>query len=1080
MRVRSLVAVWILALLAAGCGASEGAAGDEGAGVDGGGFDGSIGSIDSGTVGSSSGAEMVDTPVVLSIQPGQGPVSGGTIAILTVARWTDEGTIEIGGEKAEILADLGGGRFTIKTPAGDAGDVDIVATNKGGDKGTAVKAFEYHDPTEAGPKLSKLTPGKGPSAGGAILLAQGENFTAEAMWFLGWRPVTEFDVLSKLAARLTSPQLPPGKHAIATTNPDGQSAVLDTAYESIDPNNLGPQPKLTKVMPNAGSTAGGMIVRVEGDKLASGSTLVLGDTPVSSWQVIDDKQGQFTAPAHDAGLLDIVYSAPDGQVAMLHKAFLYFVDPPVLYGVEPASGPLAGGTDVKVHGAHLAPGASLLIGGKPCTGAKVADDGKSATCTVPAGKDPGAADLSVTNPDGQFGFLPGAYTYLGAPKAPELDKVDPDTGDLEGGYLAVVSGKHIKADTKVFFGATEASVSANSDGALAVTVPKAAKAGAVDVVLKTTGFADATLQDGFSYTEQGPPKLTEVVPAAGPTTGGIVVLVKGANLRPGSQVMFGDKAAKTAYVTGPSGIAVLLPKGAEGSVDVVLKTDGFPDVKLKAGFEYKKAGDNGPQNLMAIGKVSPASGPTTGGHWAILEGAQLPVDAKVFFGGKKAADVVFVAADIITARVPKADKAGPVDVTVQDPSTLLEATLKDAYTYYDPKDAKQAKPKLSSIKPAIGPSIGGTMALLTGEAFKPGALVFVAGRPGSDVTVVDAKYSSFRTPPGKPGAADVMIVNADGQHAELTGAFVYASGGKKSVALTSATPNQGTSAGGTEVKLKGKGFAPGLLLFIDGHPAAATLVGPTDLNVTTPPHAPGMAAFTVTSPDGWSATLDNAFNFIVEAPFIATISPSFGFPEGGTKVAITGQGFHPKAVVLFGTKEAKILTAGNTLLTVTTPAHAKGKVDVTVRNPDFLSDTKKLAYEFTHVVPGKEVAVTAVVPDTAAVGGGNTATVQGAGFGKGATVIIGSKLAKTTVVDGNALSIVIPAGAAKGPADVKVVVPGSGDAQEGLLLLRPQGHRAVPAADGRVAGRRPGDRRHHRAHQGQPGAQGRAGLRRRR
>ena len=1031
------ILVGFVALGAPGCGSGEDAGSDEGLSSDAGGIDGNIAGIDTGTVNSTD-----EGPVVVSITPARGPVSGGTIAIATIARFTDKGKITFGSEEATVLADLGDGRFTIRTPKGAAGTAEVVATNESGTAGGSKGAFEYHDPSEAGPKLNSVVPSKGPAAGGATLLAQGDNFASEGLWFVGWHPVTKREVLDKTAARLVAPKLPPAKHAVATTNLDGQSAELAASYEAIDPNALGAKATISKLLPNASPTAGGETVKVIGTNLEKGSTLVLGDTKVDSWQVIDDKNGQFTAPPHDKGLLDVIYGGPKGQSATLENGFLYYVPAPVIYGIQPNSGPVAGGDPVTIHGAHFAPGATVLLGDKPCSGVKVESSGtgagKSLTCTTSAAAKPGAVAAKIVNPDSQFGFLPNAYTYAGKPAAPEILKVDPAKGGLEGGYVVVITGKHIDKSTKVFFGTAEASASAQSDTAIAVTAPPykdskgATKAGDVDVVLKTTGFPDAKLDGGFSYTAQGPPKVKEVVPASGPTTGGIIVLVNGDNLRADSTVTFGGKEAKTSYVTGPNGIAVLLPKGSEGAVDVVVKTMGFADTTLKGGFTYKKLGD-GPKQLLAIGKIAPAQGPTTAGHWAIIEGAQLPVDAKVFFGKAISKQVVFVAANKITALVPKAAAAGPVDVTVQDPATLQEATLKNGYSYYDPKDAKQAAPKLKSIKPAIGPSVGGTLALLTGDAFAPGALVFFAGRPASDITVVDTKIGSARSPAGKPGAADVMWVNADGQHSSLDGGFVYSSGGKKTVNLQSSTPSQGTTAGGTEVQVAGKGFGPGMLVFIDGAPVPNTLVGPNAFKLVTPAHSSGMVAFTATTSDGWSDTLDNAFNFVIEAPFIAVLSPNFGSPDGGTKVAITGQGFHPKAKVLFGGVEAKLLTSTNKLLTVLSPASTlkskdkTGKVDVTVRNPDFLSDTAKAGFEYTNIIPGKKVAIAAIVPDTSPINGGITSTVQGSGYGKGATVLIGSAIATTKVTSPLALTITVPKGKV-GPADVKVIVPGIGDA----------------------------------------------------
>lgn len=966
---------------------------------------------------------------IATLEPDKGPVDGGSIVVLTGAGLQDGVEVTFGGATAEILKAEYPARLVVRTPAGAEGAVAVAVKNPDGGIASRDGAYTYQQTTAKGPSLSKISPNQGPTTGGTVALVTGAQLKPGATFLLDWEPVAKADIVSDTSAQLTTAPLAPGSYDLAVMNPDGQAAVLKAGFTAIDPSDLGGKPSVGTVHPGAGSIAGGTKVKVTGTGFDTQSTLMLGGEAVTSWSVTSATEGSFVTPAHDAGLAALIITNPDGQSAVKLDGFLYYVDPPVVYGVEPNVGPLAGGNDVEIQGAHFAPQLVVQLGDKPCTGVKVNGNGTSATCKAPAHDKEGAVAVLVQNPDGLLGNLPNAYTYQAPQAKPQLKGVNPNTGALEGGYVAVISGTDLRPDSEVFFGATPATaILAKSAEAIAVTVPAGAK-GKVDVVVKSKSADDAVLTSGFEYVEAGPPEVTEVVPKTGPTTGGVVVVVKGKNLRPGAEVLFGQAKAQTTYVLGPEGLGVLLPKGDEGPTDVTVKTQGFPDAVLKNGFTYKDAGGSGPSGpSIALAQVSPASGPVTGGHWTVLAGANLPLDAKVFFGGKAASQVVVINSETISAKVPAGAAPGVVDVVVQDANTLATATAKGAYVYKDPKDLGPA-PKLTSVKPAIGPSAGGTLARADGTGLLTGGQVFVGGKPASAVTAVTGgKLASFTTPPGKPGGNNVMWVNPDGQFSALTGAFVYTTGSKPSLAVTGAKPSQGTTAGGTQIALSGKGFTPGAIVFIGGVPVGALLESPVAMSFVTPAHEAGLVDIAVTSPDGWTASLQDAFNFVLEAPFVATLAPSWGKPEGGTKVVIAGQGFHPQAVVTVGGAKAKVTAATNTTLTIETPKGSVGKADVTVTNPDFLTHTLKGGFTYATTEPGKEVAIGSVVPDTGSKAGGSTHIIHGSGFGAGTSVIIGSTLVKTAqLIDSKTVQITLPA-LPVGAHHVKVVVPGVGDA----------------------------------------------------
>ncbi len=73
-------------------------------------------------------------------------------------------------------------------------------------------------------------------------------------------------------------------------------------------------------------------------------------------------------------------------------------------------GPTSGGTRVVIPGSGFVAGARVTFGGIPATSVSV-DSGTQITAVTPA-HIAGAVEIVITNPDGQSGYLPGAFTYV--------------------------------------------------------------------------------------------------------------------------------------------------------------------------------------------------------------------------------------------------------------------------------------------------------------------------------------------------------------------------------------------------------------------------------------------------------------------------------------------------------------------------------------------------------------------------------------------------------------------------------------------------------------------------------------------
>jgi hypothetical protein len=164
------------------------------------------------------------------------------------------------------------------------------------------------------------------------------------------------------------------------------------------------------VSPPMGSTNGGDAIGVLGRVFPDGATVDLGDETLE--QVIRNSTCELRGltPPGEEGYVDVVVTTPDGS-ATLESGFRY-VPPPVVTGVDPASGPVEGGTDITIDGQHfveIEPGdITVQIGTGLLTSVLVFDE-NVITGIVPAGIQ-GPVDVTVTTPFGQAVVAEG-YTY---------------------------------------------------------------------------------------------------------------------------------------------------------------------------------------------------------------------------------------------------------------------------------------------------------------------------------------------------------------------------------------------------------------------------------------------------------------------------------------------------------------------------------------------------------------------------------------------------------------------------------------------------------------------------------------------
>src|SRR5581483_5713314 len=178
---------------------------------------------------------------------------------------------------------------------------------------------------------------------------------------------------------------------------------------------------------------------------------------------------------------------------------------PTVASVSPNSGPDAGGTGITITGTGFSPGAVVSVGGIAATGVTVVSS-TQITATTAGSHTDGAADVVVTNIDGQSGTLTGGFTYTAPPEnssPPAVTSIAPNTGPTAGGTSATIAGSGFQQGAVVSFGgAIATNIVVVNDAQITCTTPTHS-AGAVDVTVTNTDSLSGTLTGGFTYASGG-------------------------------------------------------------------------------------------------------------------------------------------------------------------------------------------------------------------------------------------------------------------------------------------------------------------------------------------------------------------------------------------------------------------------------------------------------------------------------------------------------------------------------------------------------------------------------------------------
>jgi hypothetical protein len=250
-----------------------------------------------------------------------------------------------------------------------------------------------------------------------------------------------------------------------------------------------------------------------------------------------------------------------------------------------------------------------------------------------------------------------------------------------------------------------------------------------------------------------------------------------------------------------------------------------------------------------------------------------------------------------------------------------------------PVVAAAVAPSVSAISPATGSTNGGTRITLTGTGFRHVRSVVFGTVKGTSVTVVSSTRLRVTAPAHAAGVVSVRVHTASGVSALRSGdRFTYIA----PPSISAVSPVSGRTSGGTRVTVTGARFRNVTAVkFGSSSGTSIKVLSSTRLQVTDPAHGGGLVAVRVSTRYGTSPAVNADHFTYVAPPAVTGVAPSFGITAGGTHLTITGTDFsHVTGVSLGGLAASGLVVTSPTSLTVNTPAHGIGKVDVRISTAD--------------------------------------------------------------------------------------------------------------------------------------------------
>ena len=965
---------------------------------------------------------VVEPWQVEDIEPGSGPVHGGTVIRITGGRFPPGPQLlcRIGSGIPVAARWLSAAHVACVTRPHPPGLAAVGVTGNGQDYSEGVARFEY----VAAAAVLALSPRHGPVGGGTLVALRGGPFSARA-GALG-RMLCRFG-RSLSAARLVSghvtecvspPHSPAEVHVQLTMN------GLDFTQDDVRFSYRGPT--ILSMHPTLGPELGGTLLTVDGADMSREASLAchFGRSGASPALWISRSRVRCVTPARPPGVVALGVASTIGSAAAAaateHLAFEYQAAA-VVRSVTPSAGPVLGGTPVTLIGAHFSSRSAdlsyLLCRFNETTSQAVWRNSSVLVCAVPAvaGLSAGASlprivAVQVSNNVVDFSGSAAHFQYLAAAR---LAGLRPTAGPRSGGSLVTLMGSDFaRAPMRCHFGQVDVVSSYVATHTVQCIAPPSGAGtwSRVLVRLSVDGDVVSAAAGRVHFVYQDEPAIRLVSPTTGPEEGHTRVSVLGSGFASTASLKcrFGSVVVDALFVSDGM-VNCTTPTHLPGLVAMEVSLDALHFSASNASFVYHATA-----TVLAI---APSVGPTRGGTNVSLTGRGLLQGSTCSFGGYAAVRAIWVSQfEVVCVTPPRPSGLHALMLT----SSALETEGRAAATfaYLPPIEPVH-------IEPLLGPIAGGTVIRITGGRFPPGPQLLC--RIGSGIPVaarwLSAAHVACVTRPHPPGLAAVGVTGNGQDYSEGVARFEYVA----AAAVLALSPRHGPVGGGTLVALRGGPFsaragALGRMLCRFGRSlSAARLVSGHVTECVSPPHSPAEVHVQLTM-NGLDFTQDDV-RFSYRGPTILSMHPTLGPELGGTPVLLRVT-FIPATSSLqcrFGLSTPAVASPLNsTHILCASPLHAIGIINVRLSTGGReWPDLRGPSFEFHG-----QVQIHHLVPSMGSALGGDLITIIGANFvdgGVGMRCRFGDASSLAALVNASAIACMTPRQpAAVAPVEVSI------------------------------------------------------------